>query len=133
VSIQTYRSILLPAEKQILTQVQNGNRSMMTNFSKNLRDRFVRFAHQIVYDQQRFRRTVERIRIRETFSEIDIGILVELVLIYAETPNNFFRNGSYHLASERYKFQSKHGLSASGRTGYDSRKRMFPPRVHIEE
>ena len=52
----------------------------MTNFSKNLLNRFIRFAHQIVYDQQRFRRTVERIRIQETFSEIDIGILVELVL-----------------------------------------------------
>ena len=63
---------------------------MMTNFSENLCDRFIRFAPQIVYDQQRFRRTAERIRIRETFSEIDIGILVELVLIYAETPNNFF-------------------------------------------
>ena len=61
------------------------------------------------------------------------SILVELVLVYAETPNNFFRNRSYHLASERYEFQSKHSLSASGRPGYDSREWMFPPRVHLEE
>ena len=61
-------------------------------------------VHKVIQDKEGSFLSIENIQIWQTLSKLYLGISVEYVLIYSETPHDLLDSGNHHMLQVIYEF-----------------------------
>src|SRR6218665_2726132 len=105
----------------------------MTYFCEYFCYSFIGLIHKVIQDKEGSFLSIENFQIWQSFLKLYLGVSIEYVLVYSETPHYFFDSWNHHMLQVIYKFLCKLGLSTSRGPADYGTKWMSPGRIHFTE